>query len=344
MKDTAIYALTNKGGKTGRLIADHLEADLYLPRDYAATHGAIPFDRIMQLVEQQFHRYSKHIFITAAGIAVRAIAPHMRSKTRDPAVVVLDQAGAYCISLLSGHLGGANELAERVARLTGGRAVITTATDSEGLISIDLVALEKGMSISNIEALKEVNGAVLNGDPLQIFDPKDHLGFREHPPEGVRIRDLGNRNAWTPDMPGLWVDWHHKRPEKGMLLLHPGCMVAGVGCNWGTDASEIVALIRESLLGAGISMKSLRAIATIDAKKKEPGLLSAVGRLGLPLLFFSREEIVAIDVPHPSEIVNQHMGVKSVCEATALLGAKNGRLIIPKTKSKNATMALALEC
>jgi len=343
VKDTAIYALTNEAGKTGRLIADRLEADLYLPRDYAATHGAIPFDRILRLVEKQFHRYSKHIFITAAGVAIRAIAPHIRSKTRDPAVVVLDQAGAYCISLLSGHLGGANKLAERVARVTGGKAVITTATDSEGLISLDLVALEKGMSISNMEALKDVNSAVLNGDYLHVFDPRDYLGFRECPPEGVRIRNLKSRDAWTQGMVGVWVDWHHKDPEKGMLLLHPGCIVAGIGCNRGTKAGEIVQLVRETFRENGLSIRSLKALGTIDAKANEKGLVRASEILGVPLMFFDGREISAIEVPHPSETVMRRMGVQSVCEATAILGTGKGTLIVPKTKGRNSTIALALE-
>ena len=343
MKETAIYALTPKGAELGRFLAARLHGDLFLSRNLVPEGKAVVFDSIINTVRAAFHDYRNHIFITAAGIAVRAISPCIRAKDRDPAVVVLDQRGQYCVSLLSGHLGGANELALRIASLTGGREVITTATDTEGLPSMDMVAMEKGMVISNLDALKAVNGAILRGETLQVFDVRDYLGFRDYPPEEVKLEYCTSECDWVPGRPGIWVDWHTRTPPQGALLLHPGCMVAGVGCNRGTGADEIVRLIRETLSREGISMHSLRALATIDIKKEEAGLLKAAGELGLPLLFFSREQIGTIDVPHPSLTVKRHMGVKSVCEAAALLGAGKGELVIPKTKSRNATMALALE-
>ncbi len=343
MKETAIYALTPKGAELGRILAHALIGDLFLSQNLVHEHGEIVFDSILETVGMVFNDYRNHVFITAAGIAVRAIAPCIRAKDRDPAVVVLDQEGKYCVSLLSGHLGRANELASRIASLTGGREVITTATDTEGLPSMDMAAMEKGMVISNLDAVKAVNGAILRGETLQIFDVRDYLGFRDHPPEEVKLEYCTSECDWVPGRPGIWVDWHTRTPPQGALLLHPGCMVAGVGCNRGTGADEIVRLIRETLSREGISMHSLRALATIDVKKDEEGLVRAAGELGLPLLFFSREQIETIDVPHPSLTVKRHMGVKSVCEATAILGVGKGELVIPKTKSRNATMALALE-
>lgn len=343
MRRTAIYALTPKGEELGRFLAKRLHADLFLSRSIPQKGGAKFFDSIMETVGTVFHEYGNHIFITAAGIAVRAIAPCIRRKDIDPAVVVLDQKGKNCVSLLSGHIGGANELARRVAALTGGRAVITTATDTQGLFAIDMVAVQKGLVISNLNALKEVNGALLRGDPIQVLDPEDHLGFKAHPPEGMTIEWRESERDWIRGQPGIRVDWRVKILPLGGLLLHPKCLVAGVGCNRGTGAEEITTLIRETLEKKGICLKSLRALATIDAKNNEPGILKTAGRLGLPLIFFGRKEIENVDVPHPSLMVKQHMGVKSVCEATALLGAGKGTLIIPKTKSKNATMALALE-
>jgi len=343
MKEAAIYALTPKGAELGRFLAARLHGDLFLSGSLAPKDGEVVFDSIMEMVRTAFHGYRNHVFVTAAGIAVRAIAPYVRAKDRDPAVVVLDQRGQYCVSLLSGHLGGANELARRVASLTGGHAVITTATDSEGLPSIDMLTMAKGMAVSNLSALKVLNGAILRGDPLQIFDPWDRLGFRGRSPKGVTLEYCKTESDWIPGRPGIWVDWRVKLLPRGGLLLHPRCMVAGIGCNRGTSADEIVRLIRETLLGAGISMHSLRALATIDMKKDEAGLRRAAGGLGLPLLFFRREEIATINVPNPSLTVKRHTGVRSVCEATALLGATKGKLIIPKTKSRNATMALALE-
>lgn len=343
MKETAVYALTAKGAGLGRFLVGRLPGDLFLSRNLEPEHDEIVFDSIQDTVGKVFNDYRNHVFITAAGIAVRAISPCIRAKDRDPAVVVMDQGGRYCVSLLSGHLGGANDLARRIASLTGGQAVITTATDTEGLPSIDVAAMQKGLAISNLDAVKIVNSAILGGNPLQVFDPDDRLGFRAHPPEGVTLQYCKWEQEWVPGRAGVWVDWHEKTVPRGGLLLHPKCMVAGIGCNRETGKDEIVKLIRETLLRECISMHSLRALATIDIKKEEAGLLKAARELGLPLLFFSREQIETIDVPHPSLTVKRHMGVKSVCEAAALLGAGKGELIIPKTKSRNATMALALE-
>lgn len=343
MKATAIYALTPQGAELGRHLSARLHGDLFLSRDIASRRGEITFDSIMEMVRAVFHGYRNHIFITAAGIAVRAIAPCIKSKDQDPAVVVLDQRGRYCVSLLSGHLGGANALARRVASLTGGREVITTATDTEGLPSIDLLALEKGLAIANLPVLKWVNAALLKGTPIQIFDPQDRLGLRSHSPKGVALEYCESKTAWTRGTPGIWVDWRTTPPPEDALLLHPRCVVAGIGCNRGTCADEIVTLIRETLDRKGISLKSLGTLATIDQKRDETGLLEATAHLGLPLRFFSRQEISGVSVPNPSAKVKQHMGVESVCEATALLGAGKGRLVVPKIKSGNVTIALALK-
>ena len=118
---------------------------------------------MLVLSAETFPLYRQHVFIAAAGIVVRAIAPHLRSKRVDPAVVALDQRGKHVVSLLSGHLGGANRLAEEVAAITGGVPVVTTATDTEGVVSIDLLAEEKGLVLSNPEAVKGVNMALLQG-------------------------------------------------------------------------------------------------------------------------------------------------------------------------------------
>ena len=177
MSQTAIYALTPQGARLGRILADKLSGDLFLPARLAASHGAISFDRLLDVVAKNFSLFSAHVFIAATGITVRAIAPHLESKDRDPAVIVVDQEGRHAISLLSGHLGGANELARRIAGLTGGRAVITTATDIQGVLSLDLLAKEKGLAIANLDAVKFVNMALVSGEPIHVYDPEDRLGL-----------------------------------------------------------------------------------------------------------------------------------------------------------------------
>jgi len=343
--NTAIYALTPQGARLGRTLADKLRGDLFLPARLAGSHEAIPFDHLLDVVAKNFCLFPRHIFIAATGIVVRAIESHLESKDRDPAVVVLDQEGEYVISLLSGHLGGANELAHKVAQLTGGNAVITTATDTAGVPAFDVLAKERNLSIANLKAVKSVNMALLSGEPVQVFDPEDRLGLKDQEQTGFEVEWVENRDQWISGYAGVWVTWKSTDPgsETGRLILHPKSLVAGVGCNRGTGRQEILDLIINIFRKSSLSLKSLKCITTIEAKKNEPGLLKAARELDVPLLFAGQSELKSIKVPHPSNMVKKHMGVPSVCEATAILKSKGGRLLIPKTKSPNATLAVALE-
>jgi len=346
MKKTAIYALTPQGAVLGRQMAEPLDADLFLPASIAdAYDGSIAFDRLLAVVAKGFFLYPRQIFVTAAGIAVRAIAPHLKRKDRDPAVIVLDQKGEYVVSLLSGHLGGANELARQVARLTGGQAVITTATDTAGVPAIDLLAKERNLSIANLKAVKFINMALLEGKPIQVFDPEDRLGLK-HPERAMfAMAWIGDQDQWITGHPGVWVTWksHKADTEINRLILHPKCLVAGVGCNRGTTAREILHLIKNTFQDQGLSLGSLQCLTTIEAKRDEQGLLDAAEELDVVLMFFGKSDLESVKTPHPSSVVKKYMGVSSVCEATALLKSGKGKLLVPKTKSQNATLAVALE-
>lgn len=344
VKDTAVYALTPQGARLARILVNGLEADLFLPARLS-EHETIPFDRLLTVVAKNFFLYPKHVFVAAAGIVVRAISPHLKSKDLDPAVIVLDQEGKYVVSLLSGHLGGANELAREVAGLTGGSAVITTATDTAGVPAIDVLAKKRNLRIGNLEVVKSINMALLEGRPVQIFDPEDRLGLKYQAPDAFCIKWVENEGQWRNEHPGVWVTWESKRAEIGMnrLIFYPKCLVAGVGCNRGTDAREILNLIKSTFQYQKISLQSLKCLTTIEAKRDEQSLLDAAEELKIPLLFFGKSDLESIKAPHPSSVVEKHMGVSSVCEATALLKTGGGRLLIPKTKSRNATLAVALE-
>jgi cobalt-precorrin 5A hydrolase len=351
-RDTAIYALTPQGIRLAeKILAGPFEANLFLPERLAdalsgriTTRSVIPFARLLEVVAKNFFLYPNHVFIAAAGIVVRAISPHLKSKDRDPAVIVLDQEGKYVISLLSGHLGGANDLARKVARLTGGESVITTATDTAGVPSMDLLAKEKGLFIFNLEAVKSVNMALLMGETIQIFDPGDHLGLNNSGLGGCAMVQVHNENQWHEESSGVWVTWKNEKAENlsNRLILHPKCLVAGVGCNRGTGSREILEHISRTFRANGLAPKSLKCLTTIEAKRDEEGLLAAAQELDVPLFFFSSSEINSVQVPHPSDVVKNHMGVSSVCEATALLKSHGTRLLVPKTKSPNVTLAVAL--
>lgn len=330
-KTVAVYALTPEGAGLARKIAGSLEGDLFLPERFAGQ-GEKGFGSLGEVVGEGFREYAGHVFVAAAGIVVRVVAGLLGSKAEDPAVVVLDQAGRYAVSLLSGHLGGANALAKRVAGICGAQPVITTATDVAGLPSLDLLARERGLRIGNPGAVKRANAALLEGRILKVEDPEWRLGT------------LDERHFERVEKGGdVRVTWKTGgEAEQDVLLLHPPCLWAGVGCRKGTGAGEIVDLLRRVLGEHGLALESLAGLASVEDKRHEPGLVRAAGDLGLPLRIFSRAELAGVAVPHPSEIVRKHLGLESVCEAAAMLAAR-GRLLAPKAKTARATLAIALE-
>jgi cobalt-precorrin 5A hydrolase len=255
----------------------------------------------------------------------------------------MDQRGRHVVSLLSGHLGGANRLARDVAELTGGVAVITTATDTEGFLSFDLLAEERGLVIANLEEVKAVNMALLKGETVQVFDPENRLGLRQRPLPGLRVSHLEDDTEWQHGRPGLWVTWKSKDPEEMQLVLHPRSLIAGVGCNRGTSKEEVLEHLTATFRAHGLSLLSLQCLVTIQEKRDETGLLDAAQELEAPLFFLSPSDLKTVAVPHPSAVVRKHMGVSSVCEAAALHKSGAKSLLVPKTKSRNVTLAVALE-
>ena len=340
----AVYALTAPGARLGRALAGRLGADLYLPDRLAGEFGGRGFASLPPLVGSTWAQYGRHVFVAAAGIAVRAVAPHLRAKDRDPAVVVVDQRGRFAVSLVSGHLGGANALAREVAAITSGQAVVTTATDVEGVPAMDDLARERGLAVADTAAIKPVNVALLAGDPIQVCDPEGWLGLAAPPPEWAgRITVVPELAVWDPARPGVAVSWRTVPPQPEMLVLHPPCLCVGVGCRRGTPAAEISAALRVVLEEEGLALASVLCLGTVAEKQDEAGLLAAAAGLGKGLFFFSAGDLAEVAAPNPSERVAEHMGTPSVCEAAALLLAGSDALLVEKRVLGNVTLAVALQ-
>jgi cobalamin biosynthesis protein CbiG len=323
----ALYALTPAGLDLARRLARDLDGAVFAPERLAGP-GETGFAALGPCLAANFRAFPAHVCVAAAGILVRLLAPLLGSKDRDPAVLALDPAGKFCVSLLSGHLGGANGLARRVAALTGGQAVITTATDCAGLPSLDLLARERGLRIGNPEAVKRANAALLEGRALRVEDPEGRLG------------DLDPALFEPVDQGGdVVVGWRAGRGPA--LRLHPPVLWAGVGCRRGTQPEEILGLLRSVFGAESLALDSLAGLASVEDKRGETGLLAAAGELGLPLRFFTREELSRAPVATPSAAAREHLGLEGVCEAAAILAA-NGALLVPKRKTARATLAVAL--
>ncbi len=341
----AVIALTQEGSKLAAEIAGNLgESSLYLPEKEArGVETARPFTDFKATITRCFSQYKELVCIMATGIVVRLLAPLLGGKESDPAVVVVDETGRNAISLVSGHLGGANLLAQRVAAITGGQAVITTATDVQGKASVDELAKRAGLVIENLERVKTLNMALLEERQIGLFDPGRWL--QRLIPESVDLRLL-NEPAEAGDAEvscWIYVDERFTSFEPPpCLILRPKSLVVGVGCNRGTTAAEIGGAVDKVFRDEGLSLMAIRNLATVELKQDEEGLNELLEKRGWSVEYHSVSELRAGGtVPRPSEVVKKHLGVESVCEKAAMLSAGAANLLVAKEILGNVTVAVA---
>lgn len=343
----AIIAITPGGARRARRLAAEAEgAELWLPEKLRGETPARYFDRpLAEVLPELFGRVDGLVCVMATGIVVRLLAPHLRGKQIDPAVVVVDEAGRYAISLLSGHLGGANELAQEVADILGGQAVITTATDVNDLPAWDDVARRLDMAVEPVGRIRLLNGLLLEGGAISLFDPDGRVAEVFAGVAGVTRAGSFAAALMAGASGVVFVTPRHLpqlENQENLLVLRPRCFAVGVGCNRGTEADEIVTVIRGEMEKAFLAPASIACLASIDAKQDEGGLLEAAARLGVALKFFSKDELNAVESPSaPSEHALQAVGAKGVCEPAAILAAGGGKLLVKKKKSGNVTVAVA---
>jgi cobalt-precorrin 5A hydrolase len=341
----AIWALTSKGARLGRKLQMHFpDSRLFVGSRSEKTESGDRFDRLGDVLPEHFRHFKGHVFIMATGIVVRNLAKLLTHKTIDPAVVVLDERGCHAISLLSGHLGGANALARQIGTAIGARPVITTATDLRHVPAIDIMAQEKGLVIENPEAIRHVSMALLEGRYVNLHDPQGH--FNDVMPL-EEFRTIGDMASAIADgrlrrQAGVWVDDIRIDLPDEILVLRPASLFVGVGCNRNTPMEEIRDLLNRGLDEHHLAAASIAGLASIDLKADEKGILALAKSLSCQLFFFTRDELASVqNVPSPSRVVQKHVGVSSVCEAAALLASGNGSLIATKQVAPNATIAIA---
>ena len=351
-KNIALWSLTRKGTtlveRIGKALDKSYQTKIFIPASLSHMDtDATPFNHLKEAVAKNFVNFGGHVFVMATGIAVRMIAPLIRHKTKDPAVVVMDERGRYAISLLSGHIGGANSLTREIASAVGALPVITTATDINGLPAIDEIAASKGLVIENPREIKTIHMALLEGERIRVYDPFG-LIRNELQDKTLFIMEEEKQlsllcKKWAQELrPGVFVDEKIADLPRRTLVIRPRQIVAGIGCNRNTPTAEILGLIQRELAARGISADSLAAVASIEIKKDEPGLIEAADKLDVPIFFYSSEALNRVQsIQNPSETVRRVTGAKSVCEAAAILAAQNGPLIVPKIKTKNVTLAMA---
>jgi cobalt-precorrin 5A hydrolase len=339
-----VVALTPRGAALARRLAGALPgAACWLPEHLAAGEpGCHRFTRFAEVAQEAFARRENLVCIMAAGIVVRTLAPLLQDKAADPAVVVVDEGGRFAVSLLSGHLGGANDLARQVAAVLGGTPVITTATDVAGLPALDALAPRLGLRLENLAAVRAVSMALLAGDPVTLVDPEARLATLTAAHPECFLPEADPSQALTRPGPGVYVGCREHRWPPDWLRLRPRILTVGVGCHRGIAAEAVEGLIREIFSREKLSLACLRALATVAARKDEPGLREAARRLGVEFLWFTAAELAEVRAPNPSAVAARHLGTPSVAEAAALRAA-GGRLLVPKVKGPHLTLAVARE-
>ena len=300
-------------------------------------------------VGKQWNRYEAFVFIGAMGICVRTIAPYVKDKHEDPAVVCVDSLGQHAVSVLSGHIGGANELTDRVAAALGAHSVITTQSDNAGLWALDTFQQRFGWPIaSDVYDLNDCIYAFVNRQPTALLleardEGTDYLE-RTLPSHVTLISDISEADPCKYRLLIIVSPFMRSAPA-GMLELHFVPMVGIVGFGLAHKPDDYEAIydeIDEAFARQGV-LPCAHRYCTIDVKRDEPFVEMLGKEYEKEVTFFTAEELAAVKVPHPSSTVERHVGTPSVCEAAAILGSHHGKLIVPKVKGKNWTAALAID-
>lgn len=378
-----IISFTDRGEILARQLAEALSAPAAsadisagayeAPGNVQAMRCGRPFS-LQSWTEQAFREADALVFVGACGIAVRAVAPFLRSKAEDPAVVVIDETADHVISLLSGHLGGANALTREIAALTGAEAVITTATDQRGVFAVDEWARLQGCVIPKTSGIRTVSGRLLAGGKVCVYSDWEISGEL---PAGIIFtgadvsasKNAAERTASEEELPAermvsaedkvpaedipvvrlsVWKSKRSVAPERGSLetsrqplYVIPRIVSLGVGCRKGICTEEIENVFRDFCAETGLLPESVCQVCSVDRKAEEPGLLAFCRRHDWPLKTFSAVELSAAAGDFTaSDFVREIIGVDNVCERSAVLGS-GGALICKKYAASGVTMAAA---
>ncbi len=289
-------------------------------------------DSAREFVKKNFNRADKLIFIGALGITVRLIAAHILKKDEDPAVICIDEMGKHVISVLSGHIGGGNELACYIAEKTGAQPVITTATDLSGIWACDVWAVKNDCKVANTEEIKTISAGLLNREKIGF---KSHFSVTGEVPGGIymvdeRVEEFSKGICLCHD--------ENEKPFRHTLNLIPRNIVVGVGCRRDTDSKAFEEFILENLHACKISVKAVSCMASIDLKKEEKCIEDFCEKYKIPRRFFSAEELMKIKGSfHHSDFVERTTGTDNVCERSA--AAAGAKEFILEKKSKDGMTA-----
>ena len=340
MKRIGVIGFTRKGCLLAKRLASgltgdaaHVECPVFGPARLADELDIEPYGDLKTWTARRFAADDALVFVGASGIAVRAIAPYVRDKFSDPAVVSVDEAGLFVMPLLSGHVGGANELARAVAAAVGAQVAVSTATDVNGLFAVDEWAAQNGFFILERDIAKEISAALLEGRAVGY---ESDCILEEEPRSVVKGAENGVASI------GFIVSADDsKRPFERTLHLVPRIAAVGVGCRKDTDPLALERAVLDALAEAHVSQHAVATLASIDVKADEPAIRALASKMGWGLRFYSAEELASVPGDFSSsEFVKRSVGVDNVCERAAC--AEGGTLVLGKQASDGVTVAISL--
>lgn len=321
----AIIAVTKRGLQVAFKIAKAFGGDIYVKSRYFEKEREFIkpiMGNFTDFVHLIFPKYEKIVFVTATGIAVRAIAGIIKDKRTDPAVVVIDEQANFCISLISGHIGGANELTRKIAKVLNSIPVITTASDRQGFIGIDTLAQKLGLFIENFSDLKYVSSALVNGHSIALLgDEKEVLSIFKENLQGKKW----TLNKCKKSKAAVFITDKRVSCNIPYVILRPKRIVLGIGARKNASFEVLQERLISTLENYSLSKKSIHSIATIDIKKDEDCILKLGEILNVPVIFYSAEELRTVESCFPiSNFVKKTVGVGSVAQPAAYLASRRG--------------------
>ncbi len=335
----AVYGLTKGGSALAVALSEKMDWSAFVKYGDAEGDRVTLLDRpIKQLIAEHFKRYDFLVFIMATGIVVRTIAPLIESKTTDPGVIVIDEKGQHVISLLSGHIGGANQFAKTIALAIDATPIITTATDLNDTIAFDVVAVKNDFIIANIGALMHISQAMINRDSVALYSS---CRIKGELPDNVAVVESATQLTRQYNVAATEQLLDVACKSGYLLHLIPCSLVVGIGCRKGKTAAEIEAALNSVLDQFGFDGRAIHHIATVDVKRDEAGLLQFCEAHNYALDVIARSRIAAIEADFTaSPFVKQTIGVGAVAEPVAYLSSDCGERLVAKQRCGGISIAI----
>ncbi len=329
-----VVAFSTNGCRTALRVKDALEGEdvRLFSKTSSDSLGLEAIEgKTSEWTGRSFEECDAIVFVGAIGIAVRYIAPYVKRKDRDPAIVCLDELGRWTVALLSGHIGGCNALTERIATAIGSEPIITTATDLNGRFSVDTFATLNGLRIMSLAKAKDASARILDGRFIGLHSEIEIIG---KVPDGLTVCDSGEFGICISPDPG-------SKPFGSTLNLVPMDIVLGVGCKRGTDPDKLKEFVRRKLSEMGIAPERVGAVASIDLKKDEAAILDLASSLRAPVTFHTSDELNSLEGEFSSSgFVRSVTAVDCVCERSAALVSGGRDFLLRKTAENGMTLAV----